>query len=1448
MSYIEELTAKINDANHTDISVEDMQELHASNAIPFTLPRSEVIEKQEPNSDGTYTLLSPSGEEVIYGDKTEDSSTLIVEQKEEDEVTDFAGIKRTDTTGMTNKFLGQPLEGELESRIKPSAPQTTESFDLGFSTGDKAIRALRNDGLGVMLAEKHDIDQTAMNPDPNFNKEEAWEALDGKIHPDFKKRFLETAVSQEHMDSIYPLYYEKSARQRFLEEQPLLEQFGWGAMGEITNLPIYAGAVAMFPRTVIASSITMATRFTTTATVNVVAEGVKDVIGTQDKTAIHYASAILLDGTVGAVVGKSLSPMAQSAKKHIYKISGINKKVEADIKKAKTPEEKQAIAKEAYELRNGKAPDSTYMDAIDEAIEFSDNSPIQNVFQSLRQDMAYTTENSASDLFSGFSKSAYPDPTLQKLNKAGGDIATDVHRVEASMVNSVRQRTQPLVNEFAEVIHNTKNGFFSKVPVSIKNDFSELIGYVQKMKSINPDTNVDKLIKESIQAKGYDESPELISLVKRGHKEAEDIALDFHQKLSDAGNEKFMPNENGASEIPKDKNYMHFTYKREYLTNLRNNGVPERELVKFFGRAMKSHLNKVGVKNIDEERLEVVSKMFYDAVSSSDVDSGKTFSNVIDEMIKGSDKDTRELLLSIRASKNTKIDETAGIGARERTGIDYGYKEDITVDGKVHNVSMSDMISNDYIANMNTYARKMAGTTGLSKFSYTKKGMRLYPQNVKNKVMQSEDVTNMNSMIKERDDSILKLHEADSLDGGLSRQVSDALSSVGAKAEDLESLRGLVDDLGIKVEDSQVATIIENIKLRQRVDELSGMNLEKNIDDIINKSLKDAGIRKPIEDMAFELGKLLKKRDKEIELPKKQSLHVQVKNMIAKIKEEHPENVTEIESLAKTVNNRFNEAGKVVHTKTKERIAKMDLKGTDRDGVFREDGSISPSSDLYKKIRKEEMEKSVVNTNDIRDRFRAMEDKIYEPKDETFSLKSTEDIEDFKRSVISELEAKVASGEITKNSANKEIVRLNTIFKDFQGLSTAKDPNGNLNRFWRIAHSFNTGRLLGQTFFTMPAEAMTVAYDQGVRNFISSFGSFRSVLKAYRTGKIDNKQMAEVQEFTGMFNELLGDSRIHELDHDFSATGTQRLEGALGKVEEFGEKFAEFTLMAGGIKPLTAFFQTAHVMGVMKKMKAVAKGGEPDIKYKKMMNELGFSKESLDNIYKNIQSHADGEMMNFKKWDVESRNIFLSGVQRRTDTLVQQQRMGDKMAWVADDEYMLKDTFAGKVSMELKSFILGAYTKQLGYGIMRKDMHIVGLMSAQISALTIAYIAKQQLNYAGSPEKLKESLSPDAIAMGVLNQLPATSIFPNVTDMVSTATTGEAVFGSTRHSGQVNDFVSTLPTVDLLNNVIQMFGMPVEMIDEGIQVKDFDPAMKTLGITNSPLTRPMIEYMKDKQK
>lgn len=1235
-----------------------------------------------------------------------------------------------DTISDKIKKSNTMIPDTLEAPIPDFKQTIAQEYDFGF--GDMITGALQKDSIPVQLGQRlnNNFANYKFTEDKTFNdaaKKEYFETneLGSVIREDLRDSLFSRAKSKEHFESLTSYYKEQSAKLDYLEEQGIGTQFLLGGLAEATNLPLYLGAAALAPASATVLASTAATRFVVGATAGLVLEGIKDIVGEADKTAIDYAMAVGIDGSLAAAIGKRTLKMKDLAKDTIFQAAGITEKVLLQIKAAPTDEAKTSIIKQAYFAKTGSEVKQSTLDNLQKKAKFATNSLSKRMWEAGRQDLEYITKNSESGTMSSFARSMFHDATLQNVDLNKEDLASLANIIEDRMRGQRKTIMNPLVKEYNRIVYNSGGMLGIKPSPRAESELSRLMGEIQMLRDMrNIDT--DTAIQMSLDKYKIAATDEMKTLLQKSAKDMEKLVTGYRDLLGEYKNSLFVKNKDGYTQVPKNSTYMPYVYDKSIFAELRTAGLSSKQITKFFENSFISALNKKGAE-YNPSDIRAIATFFYKSVTNSNVNSKNTFGGAIEDLRANANltEGQRETLAQLEKDYEfTKPEENQGVYGRQRSKLDYTYTENFQLpNGAEIELSFDKFMSKDFDGIMDNYARRMAGSTALQRYSFTQQPKRLTSAQALEQVLKDPEVVNL---MKEIDNIKLNI----------------------LKQEDVDLLNSLYSDIAKQLD--------KRTKLGKQ----------------ISKAIETEDV--------FEIAKLLSDN---------------------------------FEQIAKTL-----DKGKVA--KTAELIGKVlsyNSKSLD---------SLLNSLDALKLSKSTEAIKESIT-----------------PKKRTLS--TTEDFVAFENQVRNELGKKVEEGVMSKKEASKELVRLRTIIKDMLGTPTSKEPDSAWNRAYRIIHTYNVGRLLGQTFFTMPAEAINIAYDTGLRNMMDNMPALKDLISAYKSGTIKNQQVQEIQDFMGIYNEFLSSSKQYEFEHDYSAlTGSQKSVGkkVVDKVEQWGENFAEFTIMTGGIKPLTAWFQTSHIVGVFNKMKDVANGGQVNENYTKLLRELGLSDDMAGEIYKEILKNADGNLMNFGKWDADIKNIFLLGVKRRTDTLVQQQRLGDKMSWVVgENDYMFKDTVVGKFAMELKQFVLTSYTKQLGRAINRKDMYIVGLMASQALALTLSYTAKQYYNYAGDPQGLKDQMSPSKIVAGSLGMMPQASVIPELLNLGSNVFTGENIIGQTRNSGFGTNMFSSLPSVDLANKVIESFAIPFEVATGNADKNTLDPIFGLTGVKNSVLTRPFYQ-------
>lgn len=1417
---------------------------------------------------------------------------------------DLGNVEFDYSNALLNNLAGKEfpaMESEAATREQELSRQKTEEikYDLGF--GDMLSTSMRNDSLVVQTfqAAERAIEDGNVAEDPNFKVEEQLTPqVKYDIHPQYIDALKDRAKNKTHFEQLLPEYQRMSAELRYLEAQGFGTKLLMGAAAEITNAPFYIGPMRALPLVANTLGKSFVTRAFASGTAGVAMEALKDVMGEHDKLATDYAAAFVFDGVMGGVLGKRyMKTGADLANESMHRVAGITSSVLKQLKKATTKEEKNQIIQEAYTKAQGKRADATLLDTIRDSADQTNDNVVKKAWSSLRQDLEYVTKRSESDTFSDLSRQLFPDATLQNLDKDAIDFQTQTLILEDQMRALRKSTIETGVFEYANIMN--KSGLNKIRPTTDTfQEFSTLLGSIQSRKMLFGETTEEAIMRVM---NNKEMTQELNDLLVKSSKSMEDLATNYHKMLGDAGHADFK-----SGNIPINANYMPISYDKDSLNMLLEKGVDRRDVQEFFAEAVKN-VNP----ELNDEIITLISKKFMDAIQNTHFNRQNTFNSILDDML-SSKQFTDEASAAIRKNRAA-IDEARAKSNQRRSDIDYGYTKKVyTKSGKEINLSFNDLISKDYINLMDNYARKMAGTTVLRNYKFKSskikaskdtmeklinedpkvqdvqkqiddilEGAKIKPEelqiaeltlnNIVGKLHKNSKVfKELNSLIEEGDvnktlnfalenfDNILKSAKITSEDlAPIEPLVTKVLGSTDTKT--INNLYKALDDAKEAVRgklDTDYYDAAGNLSIKNAiVKSIKRYEFLKRVEEKILKSgdNKKSFIR-AVKEYDTQLAKELQDiRDMMVVEPhRREELIKTYREKVVKLITDIRNERISAQNLEQFVPKRLaDKAGQIIDAAKYSEQYFRDLRHQANIKIDQQyEGKVLKKSERDKLVDKEYKALMKANESDLKYINQQIEESFGGMTKE-MKLEKKSDFEALETQIQNELMQKVKDGLIDDRTAQKELVRFRTIMKDMLGEPTMKDPDSTRAKWQRIIHAFNIGRLLGQTFWTMTGELGAVATDSGVKGVIQSIPTIRTLIKAYRTGNIDNASIKELQDSMGFLNEFMSGARLNEYNHEYNALMQGKGKGKLDKLEHIGESFAEFTLMTGGVKLGSAMLQIAQLRGTLAKMSKVAKGGSKSTNYSKMINELGLSKDMEELVYEQIIKHSKDDLLHFDKWDLEVKNRLMTGLRRRVDTLVQQQRLGDKPAWVSDlgkngeDGYMLKDTVFGKLAMELKTFAMTAYTKQLGRAISRADMYVATTIATQLALMSLAYIAKQQYNYAGNEDKLKKAMEPEAIIGGVVGMLPAASVLPLIIDMISGQVTGHQVFGSSRHNSQVTDVISSLASLDLISQALAVATIPANIIKDGFDAKDLNPLFAITGLSNNVLTKPLVEAARE---
>jgi len=414
---------------------------------------------------------------------------------------------------------------------------------------------------------------------------------------------------------------------------------------------------------------------------------------------------------------------------------------------------------------------------------------------------------------------------------------------------------------------------------------------------------------------------------------------------------------------------------------------------------------------------------------------------------------------------------------------------------------------------------------------------------------------------------------------------------------------------------------------------------------------------------------------------------------------------------------------------------------------------------------------------------------------------------------------------LSDGEIKKEMAIYDETIRELMGKPLAENPFGQGAQALRSIKNMNVARYLGQTFWTMSAEMGSTIWNTGLVHFIRATPMMGQLIKQFKTGKFDDELMQEIYTHLGLMGEMNRGIGFSKYEHDFAhvpagGSAASKKQGALNKFEKVSDQFKEAALMIGGIKPLTAFFEAATSSGLITKMMKIAQGGKVKGGFATTMKEMGFTGQTLETILLEMRRHVKTtdskafgpkvKKLNMEDWDPAVRELFIQGIKRMTNTIVQRSTLGDKVGITIGDK-LVQNTVVGKLGLEMKGYVLNSWSKQLGRALTRRDLYSLGLLTTQMGLGALAYMAQVHTNYPHDPKKRAELLKPEAIAKATFARSSMASWLPSIIDTGAATRLYEPQFKHARSSGLASDVVSGMPVVDLLNTAGAMVGMPATL-------------------------------------
>lgn len=387
---------------------------------------------------------------------------------------------------------------------------------------------------------------------------------------------------------------------------------------------------------------------------------------------------------------------------------------------------------------------------------------------------------------------------------------------------------------------------------------------------------------------------------------------------------------------------------------------------------------------------------------------------------------------------------------------------------------------------------------------------------------------------------------------------------------------------------------------------------------------------------------------------------------------------------------------------------------------------------------------------------------------------------------------------------DRESVNLQEAYDHLIGRPVRDNPASGFSTTGRLLRKFNYSRLMNMVGIAQLAELSNIMAHTGVKAFLANVPELAKLKRRAASGDFTDELLEELSDLTGG----LGDFRLLHR----SAQRVEEFGGAEGMREgwlSWGErKLDGMNNITSDISGFNLINQQLHAM-TLKSMTQTfmdaARTGKHTLSVDRL-RELGIDDALMKNIKKELmKASRDGngkvKKLNLEDWDDATRVKFGNALRRWNNTIIQENDFGVLPGFMSHP--------AVKLLMQFKSFMVGAYSKQLLNNIKHADrktamVAIGGLVGGCLSYTT--YVYASAIGREDKEQYLKRMMSTKALAAGSLQRSSWASIMPGIIDIPSSLGAYDPIFDTRAGSGLNSNWLTGSASYDLAVNGVGKLG------------------------------------------
>lgn len=459
---------------------------------------------------------------------------------------------------------------------------------------------------------------------------------------------------------------------------------------------------------------------------------------------------------------------------------------------------------------------------------------------------------------------------------------------------------------------------------------------------------------------------------------------------------------------------------------------------------------------------------------------------------------------------------------------------------------------------------------------------------------------------------------------------------------------------------------------------------------------------------------------------------------------------------------------------------------------------------------------------------------------------------------------------LVKTSARKagddetDVMRLVDIgLKATFGRSTEANPNSKASRLAGALLRWNFARVMNQVGFSLFAELGPTIAHAGLKNFISSTLAARGLLMRAADGQLESKEARVLEKLFAPGTDWLRNPPFLRLDED-GAVYASLGQGKAARMFDNAQNLAVHTTsVMSGMAPVNTMLQRIAGRATLLRLMDMAKAKKLSSATIKRLRTWGLDEKSQEEVFKVLRGVKRIEDINPDALPFQTREKMAAFLFRVTRHQVLESDPSDSIE--------LMHSWAGKIVMQFRSFMVNSYTRHFLNSIYHyDDWRTYAMVTLSTAAAGMGWAARTYLNTIGDEEKRREQLTEENFIKNAVAQSSWSTIFPAIADMVwsdfkvglylgpkvqeafgedslAAEVLGDGttpIFRGNRSTGLDNG-LKGIPTVDLLTSLYG-FGtkIPAAILSDDVELteKDMRNFWKIVWFNNMTGVRNLAHY------